>query len=193
LTLALVAVRGVYPFLAPAAPLHEGVLVVEGWASDYVLNAAIAEFRSNRYDKIFVSGGPIEAGEPLEEYHTYAERGAAVLLKLGLTTNQVQAVSAPFVRQDRTYTCAVTLKRWWQAHDMAPRKLHLITAGPHARRSRLLYQKAFGPAVEIGVTPIADKNYDPARWWRYSSGVRGVVDESIAYVYARFLFYPHAE
>src|SRR5262245_33039793 len=123
-------VREVYSFLALMKPLHEGVLVVEGWAPDHVLEAAMEEFRSNRYEKLFVTGGPLEYGEPLAEYRTYADRGAAVLLKLGLTTNMVQAVPAPLVRQDRTYTSAVTLKKWWREHGATPAKLHLISVGP---------------------------------------------------------------
>lgn len=34
--------------------------------------------------------------------------------------------------------------------------------------------------------------YDPRHWWRTSEGVRNVVGESIAYLYARFFFRPAA-
>jgi hypothetical protein len=33
-------------------------------------------------------------------------------------------------------------------------------------------------------------DYDSTQWWRYSDGAREVVRKSIAYVYARFFFYP---
>lgn len=58
--------------------------MVEGWTPDYVLEEAVAEYKRGRYQKLYVTGGPIEAGAPLAEYRTYAERGAAVVLKLGL-------------------------------------------------------------------------------------------------------------
>jgi hypothetical protein len=187
------AVRGIYPFLASMDPITEGVLVVEGWTADYVLEASAAEFRAHHYDKLFVTGVPIEEGAPLVQYHTYAERGAAVLLNLGLSTNMVQAVPAPFVRQDRTYTTALALKKWCREHGVAATKLHLMAVGPHARRSRLLYQKAFGPVVLIGITSVPSKDYDSAHWWRYSAGFRNVTDECVAYCYARFLFHPRSE
>ncbi len=113
-----------------------------------------------------------------------------MLLKLGMSTNVVQAVPAPYVGQDRTYTSARALKAWCEQRGIPLGRLHLMTNGPHARRSRLLYRKALGRGVAVGVTSIKERDYDPAHWWRYSAGVRGVVDESIAYVYARFFFHP---
>lgn len=193
LIMGVVFVRAIHPFLAPNDPVPDGALVLEGWAADYELAAGVAQFRSNHYDRIFVTGGPLEWGAPLSEYRTYAERGAAVLLKWGLTTNEVQAVPAPEVRQDRTYTAAVTLRTWFRQHGLAPANVQLMSVGPHARRSRLLYQKALGPGVHVGVIAIPDKDYNPKRWWHYSAGVRGVIDETVAYIYAKFFFHPTLE
>jgi hypothetical protein len=63
--------------------------------------------------------------------------------------------------------------------------MDVITLGPHARRSRLLYQKAFGNAVSLGVISLADPAYDSRYWWRSSEGVREVWGEAVAYLYAR--------
>ena len=40
---------------------------------------------------------------------------------------------------------------------------------------------------------VADRDYDPRHWWKSSQGVRSVLDEMIAYGYARFLFSTSAE
>jgi hypothetical protein len=175
------------------APISGGVLVVEGWLPDRALEVAVAEFKRNRYEKLFVTGGPLEWGAPLSEYKTYAELGAATLIKLGLSTNSVQAVPAPLVHQDRTYTSAVFLRTWFRENNLAPTQLHLMTVGTHARRSRLLYEKAFGKEVHIGITAIPDEEYDSQHWWRSSQGVRVVISEAIAYGYARFFFNPPKE
>lgn len=185
-----VIVRSLHPFLSVNTPMSDGLLVVEGWIPDYGLSVAIQELKRNHYQKIYVTGGPIEDGMYLSAYRTYAELGAATLLKLGLDTNVVQAVPAPKVRQDRTYNAAVALKRWWQAQGIKPDRIHLISDGPHCRRSRLLFQKAMGEDVFIGVTPVPSSEYDDAHWWRYSAGVRTVIGESLAYLYARLLFHP---
>jgi len=182
-----------HPFLALNDPIPDGLLVVEGWAPDYGLQLAAEEFKRHQYSKIYVTGGPIEYGSHLLAYRTYAQSGAATLIAFGVDSNAVQAVPAPKVRQDRTFTAARALKRWWAEHGIAPERVHLVTEGPHARRSRLLYQMAMGKGVTIGVTAAPCQEYDQDHWWRFSSGVRNVIGEGLAYLYARFVFSPPKE
>ena len=145
------------PFLTVSDPVPGGVLVVEGWAPDYVMEAAAAEFKQDHYAKLFVTGIPLSQGGFLSEDKNHAYVGAATLLKLGLTTNDVQAVPTDKTRRDRTYNMALSLKQWLRAHDLSPTKVNLITAGPHARRSRLLFEKAMGKGVTVGVVAIPDR------------------------------------
>jgi hypothetical protein len=188
--LAVLVGREMGVFLTVNDPVPGGVLVVEGWTPDYALEAAMAEFNRNHYDKLFVTGIPLEQGAPLSEYKTYAELGAAVLIRLGMSTNVVQPVPAEAVRRDRTYAMASSLKRWMDDHRMAPTKVNLMTLGPHARRSRLIYEKALGKGIVVGVTAVPSRDFDPAHWWTSSQGVRIVIGEALAYAYARLLFYP---
>jgi hypothetical protein len=185
-----VGIRGAYGFLAVTDPRPGGVLVVEGWAADYALEAAVADFKQFSYEKVYVTGGPIEFGAPLSSYKTYAELGTATLLAIGMSSNVVQAVPAPRVKQDRTYACAVALKKWADEHGVQLTRINLMTVGPHARRSRLLFQKSFGKEMPIGIVAIPEPDYDTKHWWRSSLGFRAVTGETIAYLYARFLFRP---
>jgi len=190
LLLATFAVRKAQSFLAVNDPVAGEALVIEGWAPDYALEEVITEFRRHHYTRLYVVGVPLEQGAPLSEYKTYAELGAATLLKLGLDRDSIQAVPTPAVRQDRTYASALVLKQWLQLHNAVPAELNLISFGAHARRSRLLFQKAFGPDTRVGVIALENRDYDPAHWWQSSQGVRTVTDELIAYGYARLLFHP---
>jgi len=190
---ALIGVLGIGPFLAVTDSVPGGVLVVEGWGSDYTFEATIAEFKRHHYDRLFVTGIPLQQGAPLSEYKNYAHIGAATLVKLGMSTNDVQAVPTGRIRRDRTYAMALSLKNWLREHDMAPTKVNLITGGPHARRSRLLFEKALGKGVTVGVIAVPAEDYDDKHWWHYSQGVRAVIDETLAYAYARLLFYPPQE
>ena len=191
--LALLAARTLYPFLAVTDPVPGGVLVVEGWVPDHMLKAAIAEYKRDHYAGLFVTGIPLTQGAPLSEYTNYAYLGAATLLKLGMSTNDVQAVPTGVIRRDRTYAMALSLKSWWREHNMAPTKVNLVTGGPHARRSRLLFEKALGQGVSVGVIAIPANDFDERHWWNSSQGVRIVTGEALAYVYARLLFYPPKE
>jgi uncharacterized SAM-binding protein YcdF (DUF218 family) len=184
--------RNVNAFLAVNDPVPDGVLVVEGWSPDYAMKTAVAEVKRNPYHKLYVIGGPLEEGAPLSEYKSYAELGAAILQRMGLSNDTVQAVPARYVRKDRTYAAAVALRNWLLQHGAAPKAINLISVGAHARRSRLMFEKAFGSGTRVGVVNVQDRAYDPHHWWKSSAGVREVLDEMIAYGYARFLFFPSA-
>jgi hypothetical protein len=101
----------------------------------------------------------------------------------------VEAMGAP-VHQDRTYHSAVNVRRWLESQGITSSSVDVITLGPHARRSRLLFEAALGPDVTVGVYAVPDPRYDLAHWWRSSEGVRSVLGETIAYVYARLFFDP---
>jgi hypothetical protein len=135
-----------------------------------------------------VVGGPLEQGSPLAEYQNYAELGLVMLQRLGLGSGSIQAVPTGHVQKDRTYAEAVTLRNWLQQHGGIPAKINLISIGAHSRRSRLLFEKAFGSGTRVGIIAVPDRDYDPGHWWQSSQGVRSVVDEVIAYGYARLLF-----
>ena len=187
------ATRNLHRFLAVSAPAPGGLLVLEGWASDAAFEAAINEFHSHHYDRLVVTGGPLEKGAPLSEYKTFAELSAATLYKMGLSTNEVRAVPAPRVRHDRTYAAALALRDWLKDNGPPPRRINLMTVGPHARRSRLLFEKALGGRIIVGVVALEPGDYDSEHWWRSSAGVRGTIGEALAYAYTVLFFHPRRE
>ena len=191
--LSVVIVRELHPFLAVTEPVTSGLLVVEGWVSDVTMGATIAEFRKHHYEKVCVTGGPIEHSAWVNYYKTYAEEGAATLLRFGLNINEVQAVPSSRVRTDRTYASAAAFSKWARGSGITFTTVHLITEGSHARRSRLLFQRALGGGVTVGVTSVPGSEYDPEHWWQSSAGVREVLGEAIAYSYARLFFWPAKE
>ena len=92
--------------------------------------------------------------------------------------------------RDRTYSAAQALRNWLQEHHVAVRSVNVVTEDVHARRSRLLFQEALGPEIKVGIIAVPNPDYDVRQWYRYSEGVREVISESVAYVYAKFLFWP---
>jgi hypothetical protein len=193
LTLAIVLLcvfaRTVHPFLAVRDASQGGLLVIEGWAPDFALKQALREFESGHYQQLIVTGGPLERGAPLAKYQTYAELGTATLLALGAPSNAVVAVPAPAVRRDRTYQSGLSLLDYLEEHR-TQQPIHILTVGAHARRSKLLFKKALGEHYTVTTYAIEEIEYDSRHWWRYSSGVRSVIGELIAYSYAKLLFNP---
>ena len=157
------SIRGADSFLTLNDPVHDGALVVEGWAPDYALQQAITEYGRHHYSRIYVTGGPLDNGGPLSEYRTFAELGAATMIRLGLITNAVQAVPAPTVRVDRTYASAVSLKNWLHSNGSGETNFNVISVGAHSRRSRLLFEKALGNGCRVGVMAIENQDDDSKR------------------------------
>jgi len=183
--------KGVYPFLATTHRVDTDVMVVEGWVHEYAIRAALKEFQSNHYARIFTTGGPVEGtGGYINDYCTSASVGADLLRKNGLANGSVQMVPSRVMDRDRTYGSAVALRNWFRDHNMAVSGIDVVTEDLHARRTRLLFQKALGEKLTVGVIAIANPDYDAKHWWSYSEGVKHVVSEATAYIYTRFLFYP---
>jgi uncharacterized SAM-binding protein YcdF (DUF218 family) len=91
--------------------------------------------------------------------------------------------------RDRTYGSAVALRNWLSEHHMPVHGINIVTEDVHARRTRLLFRKALGGGVIVGVIAAPNPDYDSRHWWRYSAGLKDVVSESFAYVYAKFFFH----
>jgi hypothetical protein len=179
-----------HPFLATADPVPAEVLVVEGWSPPYAMKQAAAEFWLAGYKRILVTRPVFDPLDADSNNPLSADYMVRVLIKFGAPQGRVETVSFSAVNKDRTFHSALAVKQWLRQNGLSVAALDVATMGTHARRSRLLYQRAFGNDVKIGVIPLQNVEYDPARWWAYSEGVREVVGEGIAYVYARFLFRP---
>jgi hypothetical protein len=182
-----------YPFLAVTERVPSEYLVVEGWVSEHAIRAAADEFTAHNYQRVFTTGGPVHGiGAYRNEFSTTAHIAGRRLIDAGVPEAAVQRAPARTSARDRTYAAAVALREAMHSQQIATRSINVLTEDAHARRTQLLYQQAFGPGVAVGVIAIANPDYDPKRWWRYSEGVRTVLGEAIAYLYAKFFFFPPA-
>jgi uncharacterized SAM-binding protein YcdF (DUF218 family) len=183
-------VVNVHPFLAVTHRVDTKILVVEGWMDEYAIRASADEFKTGDYEHIITTGGPVAgSGGYTTDYNTFASVGARRLKAAGVADESVQMVPSHVIGRDRTYSSAIALRRWLRDHNMAVRSFNVVTEDAHARRTRLLFQKALGNDVRVGIISIPNPDYDAKHWWRYSEGVREVIGEGIAYTYTRLFFY----
>lgn len=181
----------IYPFLAVTKRVDADVLVVEGWIHQYAIDVAAEEFRAGSYQHLFTTGGPvIGKGGYINDFNTAASVGGDLLKKTGIPRDEVQIVPSRVNGRDRTYSSAIALRDWLREHNVQVHGINVVTENAHARRSRLLFQKALGPDVAVGIIAVSSPDYDARRWWSYSDGVREVIGEGIAYIYAKFFFRP---
>src|SRR5262245_35089550 len=59
LIVGILCLKSVYPFLALTHRVNANTLVVEGWVHEYAIRAAVKEFQSNHYQRMFTTGGPV--------------------------------------------------------------------------------------------------------------------------------------
>jgi hypothetical protein len=190
LALALAAaiglVRSSYSFLAVNEPVPADLLVVEGWSPTYSMEQVAREFALGNYQRVLVVRAVLDSPNDYESGRYGGDYLANLLIQHGVPKDRLTTLYPLVVKKDRTYHSALAVKEWLAAQNVTVKSLDV---GPHARRSHLMYEKAFGGDVKIGIIALNNIDYDPAHWWRTSEGVRDMLGEGIAYMYARFLFH----
>ena len=123
----------------------------------------------------------------MAEYKNFAELTAATFIALGFNPEQLLAVPAPNVIKHRTQASAIALEQWLSKSELDIKSINLYSVGPHARRSWIIFKAVLEPEIRVGVIAAQPQEYEPKEWWQSSEGVRSVIGEAIAYLYARFV------
>lgn len=190
----VLVLRSMGRFLAVTEPVAAEVLVVEGWIPDYAMPGVMAEFQRGGYRLLVASGGEASEWWSVERYKTWAEITVATLVAMGFDTNRI--VAAPPDRgvvRDRTYSSGLAVKHWLQGASNTVHGVNVYSLGAHARRSRLLFRKAIGASIRVGIIAHPDETYDSSQWWANADGFTETLCEGLAYLYARVLFEPGPE
>ena len=62
--------------------------------------------------------------------------------------------------RDRTYSSAIALRNWLREHDMQVRSLNIVTEGRTPEGLGMLFEKALGPNVAVGVIAVPSPDFD---------------------------------
>ena len=154
----------------------------------YAYREAAARFSQGGYRKIIAAG--VARDDADEQPDARTDFGVDDLVRAGVPRDRIELATAGTKQLDRTFHSAEAVKRLLLEQGIRGTPIDILTVGPHARRSRLLYEEALGDDFKIGIIAVPDRRFDPEHWWRSSEGVRTVVDETVAYAYARIYFSP---
>ena len=180
------------PFLMPTKTIDADILIADKDLTYYHdLKKLSDEFRSKNYSMIICTGGLLEIGSNLVEYKTWAELSAARLKKLGINEKAIVPIIPKPVERDKTFASALAVKNWLVQNKIQSKGINLISIGPYSRNSWMLYKKAIGEDIPVGIIAYEyGGEQDHKRWWKTSSGVRTVLDATIAYLYTKLVFDP---
>ncbi len=182
--------RSLYGVLSPVEREQSKVLVLEGFVNDYVLQDAIREFKDNGDTLLVITGAPLEYGALLSQYRNTATIAAMSMIKLGFDSTKLVILTTDDLRNERTYNAALKLKQWLATQRPGIRAVNLMTMSVHGGRSRLLFRKALGDSVKVGIISVPNFYFGPGTWWKSSKGFRETMNEAIGYFYIRFFFHP---
>ena len=142
-----------------------------------------------RYDRGAIDGNGLYRTDQRSE----ADETAEQLQRAGVPEEMLVTVAAPPTDYDKTYATAVAVRDWLaQQPEGLPPALNVLSESAHARRSRLLYQKAFGDAVLIGVIAAPREDVSADTWWKTPSARAFTFVQIAKYLYARLLFWPES-
>ena len=179
----------IHDFLMVNKPVKTHILSIEGYMLDSILDS-IAGTGLKQDSLVFICAGfPVDKGFMCPGYSNQAFYNADILKSKGVDSLRVIPAPANPTNTDRTYTSALAVKEKLESMGYASGKINVICCGTHARRSWLLYRKAFKPNWEVGVISYTDSLYGEA-WWHSSEGARAVVYEMFAYLYCVLFFHP---
>ncbi|MEM8720321.1 MAG: YdcF family protein [Cyanobacteria bacterium P01_G01_bin.39] len=173
------------PFLAYSAPVAAEILITEGWITDEGIMGAMDEFERQPYELLITAGSNFGRGEYLSQYKDFAHLAEATLVTLGFDPQKIQPIPTPLAKRDQTLTSALEVKKWLQSQNITPKGINIYSHSLHSRRSWLTYKTVFAPEIPVGVIAHPAQTYDPQSWWASSVGFKGVVLESISYLYVK--------
>ncbi len=187
LVMMVVFVPVLHDFLAITDPVQANVLVVEGWVRESAaMQEAAEEFKRGRYD-VVVTVGVLSPGQERESIQEdSAELAAEQLRKLGVDDYVIEVLAVPNVNGHRTYTSALAVKHWLAHSNVHPKGVNVFTLGTHARKSLILFKRALGEGISVGVIAGTETAYDPERWWFSVTGIYTVLRKTVGYFYAKW-------
>ncbi|HVU33787.1 MAG TPA: ElyC/SanA/YdcF family protein [Opitutaceae bacterium] len=175
-------------FLSVTARVPSKILIVEAWMHEDGAHAAAAEFSrpGADYDHVVATGG-------LTGEHWFRQRWSEVdivrreLSRLGIESPVFIPAPAPDVESQRTYLNAVSARDALARRGIHPTTIDVLTRGVHARRSRLVFQKVFGPQTKVGVIAWIPPGFDRGHWWDESERAIDFIKESAGYFFEALL------
>ena len=169
-------------FLAVTDRRAAEVLIVEGWIDGTGIHAAYAEYRAGGY-KLIVTTGGLTGERWSQRRWNYAVEAEERLLRLGVARDRLIPAPSREAEIQRTFEMAVAARQALQAKGINPTAINVFTRGAHARRSRLIFEKVFGPETPVGIISWKPPYFAEESWWQSSERAEDMVKETVGYFF----------
>jgi hypothetical protein len=165
-------------FFSLTRRLPAEALVADGWIGRDGIRAAAKEFKLSGYEYIVVTGDMSEE-EPDQSGDTVTAEQE--LIGLGIPKERIIIAPSSQATRQRTFVSVASAWKALETKGVCPKALNVFTLGPHARRSRLVYAKAFAPATQVGVIAFVPPKYELEPWWLSKRRTLCLLKELVGY------------
>ena len=142
---------------------------------------AAALFDQGLAPKIVIARSQDSPGVEFGAYPNPTDSNLIILKKLGVPETQLTELR-PGKGVASTFDEAIALRDYCRLHTV--RKVIVVTSDLHSRRSRFVFRKVLsGMGIKLMLSPISDRKYGAANWWRIEDGVIGCQNEYIKLLY----------
>ncbi len=184
-----VFIFSIYDFLAINRPVAEAnILVVEGWLwKSSAIKEAAEIFKQGKYDWLVTVGEPNDKDDQddgVDADKSTAELTARRLKEFGVDGKHIVQLPVPEVEKHQTYTCALTFRKWLAESKIKATGVDVFSLGTHARKSLVLFERALGQSVKVGVLAGTEDTFEPRYWLMSQRGIYVVARKFLGYVYA---------
>lgn len=174
-------------FLSMQDPVQANILVVERWAAsrDYVITAAVQEFKSGAYTHILIRTTLPPDTSSGRYNDDFVDDVKDQLCLAGIDKNDITVVMAPYVKRHKTMSMAVALRIFIGQHfpnrEIA---VNVLTLGFHGRKSLIIFREILGKQIPVGVISVRPREFDANRWFLSRSGTKKFIISLINFFYA---------
>jgi uncharacterized SAM-binding protein YcdF (DUF218 family) len=154
---------------------HADVIVVLGgdnFVADRAAHAAEL-YRAGLASQVVASG------RLLRPYAGISEMTARDLESRGVPAASIVKFShrAANTREEAEALAGLAANRGWK-------RVLVVTSNYHARRTRFIFGRVFGPGVTVRVSAAHDSEFDPSHWWESRLGIKLFLNEVLGYAVA---------
>lgn len=183
--LSVLYVFNIYSFLAMNKPVHGEILIIEGWIPRTFLEEASTVFGQGSYNLLIIIGSPSEEQADNSLTHQFKKE----LVLLGVPEEKIKIVPVGQSKGSRTFSRAKAASLWLSKITPPVEKVDVFTASVHGRKSRLLYKRALGETVQVGIISGGSAKAGGAFWVRSKYMIYRVLRNTVGYVDAVLFTY----
>ncbi len=182
--LCVIFVLNIYSFLVINKPVNGEVLVVEGWIPSSLLEKGAKVFNEGSYETIVAIGRPLKGDNSGKIEQTYAHRCKNKLISFGVPAENVKSVPVWQIKEDRTFTTAKAFNAWLQESQPHVKRVDVFTASVHGRKSWLLYRRALGDSIHVGIISATTEMSKNTYWFTSTRMTYLVLRNTLGYINA---------